>query len=136
MCLPCAAARWIILFGSLLDEENGRTAVAPTVVAALPPRYRDVSPSSTVGNIGAARRMRHTAAAENEMTTARDRSADAGEAMPYLCRRASTLLSTSAPYRTGRLVSIKILTGRFQSRTNEIRSSRVSKPVSPWLPSA
>ncbi len=43
------------------------------------PRYRDVSPSSTVGSIGAARRIRQTAAAENDITTARDRSADAGD---------------------------------------------------------
>ena len=76
---------------------DGPTAVAPTVVAALPPRYRDVSPSSTVGSIGAARRIRQTAAAENDITTARDRSADAGDAMPYRCSSASTLLSTSAP---------------------------------------
>ena len=33
---------------------DGPTAVAPTVVAALPPRYLDVSPSNTVGSIGAA----------------------------------------------------------------------------------
>jgi hypothetical protein len=56
-----------------------------------------ISPSSTVGSIGAARRIRHAAAAENDITTARDRSAEAGDAMPYRCSKASTLLSTSAP---------------------------------------
>jgi hypothetical protein len=35
-----------------------------------------------VGNIGAARRIRQTADAEKDITTARDRSADRGEAIP------------------------------------------------------
>ena len=67
------------------------------VVAALPPRNREVSPNNTVGNIGAARRIRHTAAAEKDITTARARSAEAGAATPKRCSSASTLLSTSAP---------------------------------------
>lgn len=76
---------------------DGPTAVAPTVAAALPPSTREVSPSSTVGSSGAARRIRHTAAAENDITTARDNAAEGGAAIPYRCSRASTLLSTSAP---------------------------------------
>ena len=55
--------------------------------------------------------------------------------MPKRCSSASTLLSTSEPYRTGCLVSTKIFTGRFQSRTSETRASSVSRLVSPCVPS-
>ncbi len=62
-------------------------------------RRRGATPEESrgLGNIGAARRIRHTAAAEKDITTARDKSADAGDATPYRCSKASTLLSTSAP---------------------------------------
>ncbi|CAG6918715.1 hypothetical protein PICSAR65_04371 [Mycobacterium avium subsp. paratuberculosis] len=89
-----------------------------------------------MGSSGAARRIRHTADAENDITTARDRSAEAGAAMPNRCSSASSLVSTSEPYRTGCLVSMNSFTGRRQSSTSDTSASSVSKLVSPCAPSS
>ncbi len=71
-------------------------AFAPTAVAALLVSIGGPL-SNTVGSSGAARRIRQTAVAENDITTARDRSAEAGAAIPKPAA-APRLFSTSEPY--------------------------------------